>query len=277
LDRLPKGCEIGGAKILVSAGQVANTLEDPGRRAVPLEEDRRVMHQDELLPYVLENASTTADAARSAGPDAPVPPCPEWDLRTLVTHLGRVHRWATRLVSEGSLEYLPFPEEAPGDDQLAAWLVDGAAEFVRACRDKGPDAQAWNWAAAPPTVAFWARRMAHETAVHAWDAAIAAGTQPDAMPPDFAADGIDELLTVMLPARPARGLSGTLHVHCTDADGEWTIDLSTFETTLGHSKGDAALRGPACDVLLRLLNRGDGGEVFGDDRILASWRKEVRL
>ncbi|HEU0237988.1 MAG TPA: maleylpyruvate isomerase N-terminal domain-containing protein, partial [Micromonosporaceae bacterium] len=34
------------------------------------------------------------EAAAKAGPDAPVPTCPAWDVTKLVTHQGMVHRWA---------------------------------------------------------------------------------------------------------------------------------------------------------------------------------------
>ena len=34
-------------------------------------------------------------AGAGAGPDDPVPSCPEWTVRDLVRHLGGVHRWAT--------------------------------------------------------------------------------------------------------------------------------------------------------------------------------------
>jgi uncharacterized protein (TIGR03083 family) len=47
------------------------------------------------------------------------------------------------------------------------------------------------------TVGFWARRMAHETAIHGADAELAFGpaTPLDAA---LAVDGIDEILTIML-------------------------------------------------------------------------------
>ncbi len=159
---------------------------------------------------------------------------------------------------------------------MFTWLEDGADALVARCSERGAEAPAWNWTDEPPTVAFWMRRMAHETAVHAWDAAASAGVATP-IEPGLAADGIDELLTVIWKRRRPRGLSGTLHLHCTDTPGEWTIDLPTFTTARGHTKADAALRGPASDLLLRILNRGGGGEVFGDPSILAEWSASVRF
>src|ERR1700734_3905792 len=49
----------------------------------------------------------------------------------------------------------------------------------------------------------WAARHAHETAIHRADADSASGVQPD-YEPDFAADGIDELITGFAPRRKYR-------------------------------------------------------------------------
>ena len=43
------------------------------------------------------------------------------------------------------------------------------------------------------TLAFWARRMVHETMVHRVDAASAVGVEPE-LDPALAQDAIDELL-----------------------------------------------------------------------------------
>ena len=76
----------------------------------------------------------------------------------------------------------------------------------------------------------------------------------------------------MIPARfwgekPA-GDGETIHVHCTDADGEWLIVLADGEmrVTREHAKGDAAMRGPAHDLLLVLWRRQplDTVDVIGD-------------
>ena len=72
-------------------------------------------------------------------------------------------------------------------------------------------------------------------------------------------------------------MTGTLHVHCTDVEGEWTVDLASLDVARAHSKGDVALRGPAAEVLLHLLDRGDGGEVFGDATVLERWRTAFRF
>ena len=90
--------------------------------------------------------------------------------------------------------------------------------------------------------------MTHETAVHRVDAERAAGRE-HRIDAELAADGVDEFL-VPLPApttvEDAPPLDGTVHVHCTDVDGEWivgTADDGTSVVRREHAKGDAAVRG----------------------------------
>jgi hypothetical protein len=125
--------------------------------------------------------------------------------------------------------------------------------------------------------------MAHELAIHRWDAQGAIG--PGACEPiarERAVDGIDEMLDLM-PHRftpvTVTGNGETLHLHCTDGDGEWLIRLvpDGFGITREHAKGDVAARGSASDLLLFLYGRVDAGalEVFGDGALLARWQREV--
>jgi hypothetical protein len=71
---------------------------------------------------------------------------------------------------------------------------------------------------------------------------------------------------VRADASPA---GGSVHLHCTDTDGEWTVAPSTAGgdvVSVGHAKGDAAMRGTAHDLLMALWRRDglDHVEVFGD-------------
>jgi uncharacterized protein (TIGR03083 family) len=231
------------------------------------------MDSDDLLENVAHFAALGA-AVVGGRLDTPVPSCPGWDVRTLVSHLGNVHRWADQLVRSGSTEAPQRQRfEPPEGDAIGAWLVDGAQAFVASCRAAGPDAPAWNWTGTNPRASFWMRRMAHETSVHCWDVRTACkvGTE---LAPELAADGIDELLTVILLVRKPTGLTGTLHVHCTDADGEWMVDLASLSVSREHAKADTALRGRASDVLLRLLGRQEGGKILGDAEGISRWNAE---
>lgn len=142
-----------------------------------------------------------------------------------------------------------------------------------------PSTTVWTWWPPDQTVGFWFRRMAHETAVHRADAEAALG-RIGPVAADLAIDGIDEALDLFLAPDLAPGsIEGpveTVHLHATDADGEWlvTIGPDGLGVARGHAKGDAAARGQASDLLLWLWGRlpSDVLEVFGDPAVVARLR-----
>ena len=153
------------------------------------------------LFYAQIEATTAALAAIVDYEDAnlPIPSCPGWTLRQLVTHVGRAHRWAGEIVRTRSADFIEFrsvPDGRLPDDQSARgqWLTAGATRLLDALADAGAD-RVWAFGPLSPAV-FWARRMAHETLVHCADAQLAAGDTPE-IPGPLAADAIDEWLTVM--------------------------------------------------------------------------------
>jgi uncharacterized protein (TIGR03083 family) len=219
-----------------------------------------------------------------------VPTCPEWTLRQLATHVGRAQRWAAQITATRSAEFIPFREVTDGkfpDDpaRQAQWLRDGAVRLVTAVREAGSD-QVWTFAGLRPA-GFWARRMAHETAVHCADAELAAGRKPE-FAPDMAADAIDEWLGFMSAPTPgdkdprldAVPEGAVLHFHATDEGlegGEWLVRHEGSQVLVdhGHGKGDVAVRGPAGTLLLLLVRRVPTGdpevEVLGDGGLLDRW------
>jgi predicted lipid carrier protein YhbT len=132
--------------------------------------------------------------------------------------------------------------------------------------------------------------MAIETAVHRWDAQVAAG-EGRPVGTDLALDAVDELFEVILPWRGTAELGSenegkTMHLHATDVgdepgEGEWLITLAGERLTVEHrhAKGDVAVRGTASDLLLLLWNRvsADRFEVFGDAGVLERWRAAVKV
>ena len=123
-----------------------------------------------------------ADAAQRAGLAAAVPSCPGWAVRDLLRHTGYVHRWATGFVAEGLTRPVGASEEeilgqGPADAGLLGWFREGHAALVRALDAAAPGLNCWAFLPAPSPLAFWARRQAHETAIHRADAEqAAAGT-----------------------------------------------------------------------------------------------------
>ncbi len=238
------------------------------------------MDERTLLDVITEAANALAAAARAAGPDAPVPATPEWSMAKLVKHTGTTHRWvlaiaATReFANPGDLD-LGLPDDPASYPE---WFEAGAATLTETLRAIDPLADMWSWGV-DQHARFWSRRMAHETAVHRWDAQSAQGGQ-DAIRTDVAVDGIDERLENLTPSMnfdprgPAalRGTGETVHFHTTDAEGEWLLRFEPDGVVVSreHAKGDVAVRGPASDLLLYLNGRREleGLDVFGDVGVL---------
>jgi len=236
----------------------------------------------------IASAGTAITDAGRASPDAPVPTCPGWTVMTVVKHIGGVHRWATAaLTAEVADAPPPFPRPDPALEgpALVDWADDARAVLLTTLAETDPDRGVWAFGPDRPA-RFWWRRQAHETAMHAWDATIAEGERWP-MPPDVAADGLDELLAWMLPRRwtdapPLWGAGRTIHLHRTDGDGEWLLRLGA-EPSLerGHAKGDLAVRGPAVELLAWAANRSRPGhsglELFGELALAEDWKAHVAV
>lgn len=206
--------------------------------------------------------------------DLPVPACPEWTVADLLGHLGGVYSWAWLVVrAAGEKPDKDRDRPPPERDALVEWFREERTAAIDALSSAAPDAPAWVFLRrSQPTVGWWRRRQALETAVHLCDVEAALG-RPGSVAPDLASDGVDEFLSAFLPGYLGRnrveGLAGTFHVHCTDADGEWVMDFSApeLEVRREHAKADTAVRGPASSLFLWLWNRvpldGPGLEVFG--------------
>ena len=237
-----------------------------------------------------EIEASTATMAGLAGHDdltRRVPTCPDWTLRELAIHVGRAHRWATAIVGTRSAEFIPFRSVPDGKfpdgaAERAAWLTDGAARLIGTVQAAGGDL-VWAFDEMRPA-SFWARRMAHETAVHRADAQIAVGREPD-LAPVLAADAIDEWLSdtdsATDPRADALPPGRVLHIHATDAalagSGEWTLRSEAAGISLehGHGRGDVAVRGPAARLLLVLVRRlppdDPAVEIIGDGALFSRW------
>jgi uncharacterized protein (TIGR03083 family) len=222
-------------------------------------------------------------AAVTTGPlDAPVAGCPGWDLEQLTRHMAHVHRWARHCVEHAERPAKGvIAEPEPGVDAafLANWLREGASNLGAALRSADPESPTWHPFPVAKVTSVWARRQAHETSIHRWDAQHAVGTA-DPIDAAFASDGIDEFFTIALPRTVVREHLtppvGSVHVHCTDVEGEWLawFDDDGYHVVAEHRKGDAALRGPAEQLLLALYHRdGDRSELspIGDEDVLTAW------
>ena len=211
-------------------------------------------------PAVIRSESEAFLTAARAGLDVDVPTCPGWQLRDLVVHLGGVYDFHGRHVIRGTDDPPTGDRTVPeGDDaDLLVWFTDRLDRLLHNLGQLPPDAPAWNFARhTPQVVGFWPRRMALETAVHRWDAQM---THHDAQGFDLAVavDGIDEVLTVMRPARLTRTpleVAGVVAVRLTDSEATWTIRLAPTAISPSSDPPDAVLEGTASAVLLGLWGR----------------------
>jgi uncharacterized protein (TIGR03083 family) len=246
------------------------------------------MQTQEYLDQLERNSERLADAAAAAGTDAAVPTCPGWSVTDLLDHCVRGDQWARTIAEQGragSTERVLPADTDPSleGDALVQAFREGAQALVAALSSVGPDTPVWTFSSSNRTASFWQRRRSQETAVHRYDAESAAGT-PTPLDAALAVDGIDEFLTVFLP-RLADNFGevgdATVHLHCTDVEGEWLVARRDGEVTVTpeHAKGDVAARGAASDLLLFLWGRApaDSLEVFGDADLLARFRQAIRV
>ncbi|MGH3929384.1 MAG: maleylpyruvate isomerase family mycothiol-dependent enzyme [Pseudonocardiaceae bacterium] len=254
------------------------------------------LSNDRYLRALVDQSAQFADALQSADLQQRVPTCPQWSLYRLTEHVGQTHRWvkeivvqrATAPVDPGELGGVQAPDDAGDFSELGQWLRDGAGELADAIREAGPQTRVWTWKG-EQYVGFWARRMAHETAVHRADAELAQG-RDFALEPELAADAISEWLDIIcspqaLKYRPElmelRGDGQLLHLHSTDAGlgeaGEWIVRRTPSGPVWehGHAKGDVAVRGAVVDLLLVLMRRVPPADatiqVLGDPAVLEHW------
>ncbi|NEC88894.1 maleylpyruvate isomerase family mycothiol-dependent enzyme [Streptomyces sp. SID12501] len=229
-----------------------------------------------------------AAAAEQAGTDAKVPTCPDWQVRDLVRHVGAVHRWAASYVAERhtSPQRLGDLTDLDGGD-LLTWFREGHRTLVDTLAAAPPDVECWSFLPAPSPLAFWARRQAHETAVHRVDAQSALGTAPSPLAPDFATDGIDELLLGFHARAKSRARTDeprVLRVRATDRDDAvWTVRLSseppaaertTDQADQAAPEADCEVTGSAAALYLALWNRQPFPGVNGDPALAALWQEK---
>jgi uncharacterized protein (TIGR03083 family) len=254
---------------------------------------------DRYLDALIAQSALFVEALVGADLQQQVPTCPEWTLYQLAEHVGQAHRRVTVIVTQritvppdpGELNVAVVPEDPDG---FRTWLREGAGELVDAIRAAGPQTPVWSWAD-DHSVGFWARRIAHETAVHRADAELALGRE-FVLEADLAADALSEWLSLLsLPQAvdvwpelaALRGEGQTLHLHSTDPGlgeaGEWIIRRTPSGPIweYGHAKGDVAVRGPVVDLLLVLMRRVPPAEapinVLGDASVLEHWLDHTRI
>lgn len=217
-----------------------------------------------------------------------VPSCPEWSVADLTWHLAEVqYFWASivggLLDSPESVTELDRPQDAALPDLFDVQTT----RLLEALTSRSLDDGCWSWHDSGHTVGWVLRRQAHEALIHRVDAELAAAS-PTSVDIELAADGVDEILTVVLDATPLPDWASfmpdgsTAMIELPQRSKSWALELGRFTGTspnTGSSYDDPALRvisavstptaivtGPAADLDLWLWGRGslDNVALTGD-------------
>ena len=249
------------------------------------------MEIDQHIAALESDGCLLADAAGCAGLAAPVPSCPGWRVADLLRHIRYIHQWAVAHVCETPTQVIAGPLEAellaggPPDAELLDAYRTGHRALTEALGSADPALACATFLPAPSPLAFWARRQAHETAIHRADAELAAVGMVTPFEPGFAADGIDELVMGFAPRKKQAGhaTTRTLQLHATDTGDRWHVIIGPNGTQGHRGQGQAGtvLSGPASGLYLLLWNRRDAGTpvvtIAGDPAGLRLWQDTVQV
>jgi uncharacterized protein (TIGR03083 family) len=214
---------------------------------------------NEFLDSIGSESEAFAATIRADTLDRRVPGCPDWALRDLVWHLGRVQQFWSLVVRAGVDERPEFDEEEPGPTEAGAagaWMRASTRELLDALRASPADAPAWTWWDEPRTAGAIGRHQVQEAAVHRWDAQSALGV-PEPLPAPLADDGVEEFLEISRQMRPPTPIA----FEATDTGRAFT--LSDREPAVTVSA-------PSSDLVLLLYRRlsPDQVRVDGDRAVL---------
>jgi hypothetical protein len=199
-------------------------------------------------------------------------------VHRLVRHIARVQAQVVLSLDADPSGDAPRTERPPEDwDELLAFWDDTVDTMLTELARRGPGQDAWAFAGFSGT-SFWARRQAHETAMHRLDAehaAHGADVPHLVFEPEFAADGVDEVLHVMIARFPTE-LAGTVLVHAAAAGRAWLVTLAEgAKPVIGKATEldtDASLVGTADAVYRALWKRPSSAVVNGDPALVAALR-----
>jgi len=200
------------------------------------------------------------DSAGRPALRAAVPSCPGWDVARLLGHVTKVHHWAASILRGGRPDEFEF--SVPEAGELFEVYDAGLAEVLSQLRATPETAVVWTMTPAPSGRLFWARRLAHETAIH----------------------GIDELLTGSAARFDRGGLPGDKVISLTplDSNASWTLrigpDLLSCESG-AVDDADLSVFGVASDLYRWVWNRGGEGDVAlrGDLTLADRWRRDFTV
>lgn len=235
------------------------------------------MEPAQMLAQLTADAAGLRAAARDLDPA--VPTCPGWTVRDAVEHTAVVYAHKSAVLDGSIATMTEWPPPELDRSNPLELFDEQLHRLVEELRRRDPQATVWTWFEADQTVAFWVRRMMHETVIHRADVESAFGPL-SSVPPEVAVDGIDELVERFLcywdeeyAAAPGHGERVVI-----STDGvAWTVTLrpdgARFERG-SSDDADARISGEPSDLLLALWNRlpYDAVTASGDPAAVAALR-----
>jgi uncharacterized protein (TIGR03083 family) len=220
---------------------------------------------DRLIDELEQQGDLLARSAGRVDLQAAVPSCPGWTVAAAVGHTAKVHRRVTAIVRGADPDAVQHPRPEPSE--LDSVFRAGLAELVGELRRAPDNLDVYTLWPADSARHFWARRQAHETAIHRVDVELAAGYGVTDFEPDFAADGLDELVLDLAAGRfSGEGLdrSWTIVLTPLDANMSWTVRLTSSGAVTHRDPADnpdLSVFGLASDLYRWAWNRADDSEV----------------
>jgi len=237
------------------------------------------------LDSIRGDAARLRSLAEQLNPATPVPGCPGWTVDDLIRHVADVYLRQSAAITAGRRVPPGDPAgAAAAGEETTAYLDRGITAIVAAV-DRPEGTPCWTWPQPRGRLAFWQRRMAHETLIHRVDLEQAARAEVQ-IAGDLALDGVDEVLTVFLPLSlptdgPGFGIEPELRasVVITSGGASWSVEVmgTRAEVGPGGSKAVAHIDGEADALLLWLWGRGGHGAltVDGDATHVAALRRAL--
>ncbi len=241
------------------------------------------MQTEQFLSELQLQGELLAHAAGYAELQAQVPSCPGWTIADVLAHTMTVHRRVRWILAGNDPD--DFSYQRPEVALLESEYRLGLLELIAAIRDAPETLEVYTPWPAGPARQFWARRQAHETAIHRIDVELAVGYGVTGFEPEFAADGVDELLVGMAQfAFATAGVDRAQTVALTplDANVSWTVRLRPEKVTVSHGADDHAdlnVFGLASDLYRWVWNRAGDDEITlrGDLTLADRWHQGLRV